>query len=293
MDLGAILEQYFRRSSTDNKEALFCLLVSHLDASHEPILCDLVGHALHYGFHPFPNIAAETGEGTAELASQSVQNCLLIALQKPARFYQKFLTPVIRGHESSCKLSVVDLPEWTQGFVTKFYSNDSSDSLGTFTEKFVEELLEHIRIEVDRFSETVKKTPGVSIVALDNLTGFADLGVSPRQLERLLTRLRHVASGIVRIFVGCHVGRAFEDTIASELDPAFLHHLSLCRSRAALILDVRPLATGYTTSLDGEISVQETTNGIITRSKTIRTFHYKCDGRRVLCYTPGTSKLIT
>ncbi|KAF5400014.1 hypothetical protein PHET_06461 [Paragonimus heterotremus] len=292
MDLGAILEQYFRRSSTDNKEALFCLLVSHLDASHEPILFDLVGHALHHGFHPFPNITAKIGEGTEDLASQSVQNCLLIALQKPARFYQKFLTPVIRGHESSCKLSVVDLSEWTKGFVEKSYSDDLSDSLGTFTEKFVEELLEHIRIEVDRFSETVK-TLGVSIVALDNLIGFADLGVSPRQLERLLTGLRRVAGGIVRIFVGCHVGRAFEDTIASELDPAFLHHLSLCRSRASLVLDVRPLATGYTASLDGEISVQETTNGIIPRSKTIRTFHYKCDGRRVLCYTPGTSKLIT
>ncbi|KAF6777783.1 hypothetical protein AHF37_03147 [Paragonimus kellicotti] len=293
MDLGDILEQYFRRSPTDNNETMFCFLVSHLDASHEPILCELIGHALLHGLHPFLNMAAEIGENTADLASQSVQNCLLIALQKPARFYQKFLTPIIRGHESSCKLSVIDLPQWTQGFVAKSYSDDSSDSLGTFTEKFVEELLGHIRTEVDRFSETVKKTLGVSIVALDNLTGFADLGVSPRQLERLVTGLRHIAGGIVRIFVGCHVGRAFEDTIASELDPAFLHHLSLCRSRASLVLDVRPLATGYTASLDGEISVQETTNGIIPRSKTIRTFHYKCDGRRVLCYTPGTSKLIT
>ncbi|KAF8568402.1 hypothetical protein P879_06743 [Paragonimus westermani] len=293
MDLGAILEQYFRRSTVENKEAKLCLLVSHLDASHEPILCELVRHALYHGLHSLSSVSVEIGECATDSVSQPIQNCLLIALQKPARFYQRFLTPVVRGHENSCKLSVVDVPEWTQAFVAKSYTGDSSDYSGTFTEKFVEELLRHIRTEVDRFCETMKKTPGVATVALDNLTGLADLGFSARQLERLLTGLRRAVGGNLRIFVGCHIGRAFEDAIASELDPAFLHYLSLCRSRASLVLDVRPLATGYTTSLDGEISVQEITNGIIPQSKTTRTFHYKRDGRRVLCYTPGTSKLIT
>uniref|UniRef100_A0A183ATE9 Pecanex-like protein n=1 Tax=Echinostoma caproni TaxID=27848 RepID=A0A183ATE9_9TREM len=124
------------------------------------------------------------------------------------------------------------------------------------------------------------------------------LGLSLSQMHQLITstiRSEGIIQPMIHLVIGCHAGQVFEDSWASESEPSFAHWIEMLKAKADWTLELRRLTTGYTVSIDGELSVRRAFSSIDPQRNPdmIRTFHYVCDNRRVLCYPPGTSKLIT
>ncbi|CAL8108022.1 unnamed protein product [Calicophoron daubneyi] len=309
MNLNTVVGDHLL-SSTDGNGKL-CLLLSHDTAVYEPILCDLIGQLLKspvaaLGAVVVPPSASGSSSGDCSASMEHVvpaNRCLLITTQKSSRMYAQFLTQFLKTHSSGhSELITVSVAEWAQGVLAGMSNADGF--LSPFTPEFGNALLRHIQTEIDKFLSTTSSGLGTKeTVAIENLTALLDMGLTPRELERLLTRLirpappKSATGRIPRrlVLVGCHVGNNYTDPFASDLEPAWVHCLEFLKARSSLILEVRSLATGYTASVDGELSITEP-QPISARKDTAsvtRLFHYRCEAKRVMCYPPGTSNLVT
>lgn len=99
-------------------------------------------------------------------------------------------------------------------------------------------------------------------IFIDNITALYDLGVTVRELEQFLcswlyhSRDQQTAINIANILVciGIHIGDFFQDSIVSEYEPALVHLVALWKSRASITLECKPLLTGYTSLVDGQVN---------------------------------------
>ncbi|VDQ13734.1 unnamed protein product [Trichobilharzia regenti] len=123
--------------------------------------------------------------------------------------------------------------------------------------------------EVAPMKSTVDQNVGIFI---DNLTALYDLGVSVRELENMLSSwwwgwccsqsIVAVNASLIKpssspslsfMHIGIHLGDNFEDSIISEYEPAFVHFIDMWRRRASNVIEVKPLTTGYTSLIDGQV----------------------------------------
>nr|CAH8863018.1 unnamed protein product [Trichobilharzia regenti] len=166
--------------------------------------------------------------------------------------------------------------------------------------------------EVAPMKSTVDQNVGIFI---DNLTALYDLGVSVRELENMLSSwwwgwccsqsivdnpsLIKTSSSPSLSFmhIGIHLGDNFEDSIISEYEPAFVHFIDMWRRRASNVIEVKPLTTGYTSLIDGQLICWKQSSNMdnicASTVNTSNTYHFRVEGKRINCYTPGMSKLIT
>ncbi|CAH8860869.1 unnamed protein product [Trichobilharzia szidati] len=160
--------------------------------------------------------------------------------------------------------------------------------------------------------DSMKSTGDQNVgIFIDNLTALYDLGVSVRELENMLSswwwcyphsnvdndsfvKTSSSSSSTLFMHIGIHVGDNFEDSIISEYEPAFVHFIDMWRRRASNVIEVKPLTTGYTSLIDGQlICWKQTSNVDNICASTSNTYHFRVEGKRINCYTPGMSKLLT
>lgn len=300
MELRSILDSVFpSHDLVDVGWNNFCLLISHGDCSHEALLCDLLRHDL--GAHVTPSLGVSANDCHRDEASISIRYVLL-ALQHPIKWYQGVLDPILRQCKNDVRFKTICVADFLRQNCaqTSFGESAASDLTGPMSDSFGGRLLDYINSQVNEFLDPIQQTSCATFtIVVDNLTWLLDLGLTTRQLERLLTKWHQASSGHTRLIVGSHVGQMLDDLAASEMDPTFVHFIHLCRARASLLLELRPLTTGYSQMLDGKLSVTRRSSAnraLLHGRKSLEstmTYHYHYDGSRIMCYPPGTSKLVT
>ncbi|TGZ63310.1 hypothetical protein CRM22_006979 [Opisthorchis felineus] len=244
MDFSTVVEDLQNSSLSCPGELDLWLILSHNTASHEPLLSELIRRSLNPVRRPLLGPAGDPG---APANTSPMHKCILFCTHKSPRFYQQLLSSAILGRDQYCSLSTVDVGDVVRQSLTE----DCKEVPGFMSQEFSSNLWRYISDKSNEFAETVKQSPTcVATLIVDNLTCLFDLGLNARQIDRLLVQW---SRSQLRLLIGCHVGQDFQDESLPEHDHTLVHCLETWKNRAPVVLEVRPLETGYTTSLDGEI----------------------------------------
>ncbi|CAH8860901.1 unnamed protein product [Trichobilharzia szidati] len=261
-------------------------------------------------------------------------NIIIICIHKSWDIYRKLLNPIYTSHpqikeslhiidmtvgmkeilsstSSSNQSAESNLPEQMKKNCTTsdVQPNNIEDSMiRNYIKNKVDKLLKPSSSEGE--GDSMKSTGDQNVgIFIDNLTTLYDLGVSVRELENMISSWccyphsnvdndnfvkTSSSSSSLFMHIGIHVGDNFEDSIISEYEPAFVHFIDMWRRRASNVIEVKPLTTGYTSLIDGQlICWKQTSNVDNICASTSNTYHFRVEGKRINCYTPGMSKLLT
>ncbi|RTG84159.1 uncharacterized protein DC041_0007170 [Schistosoma bovis] len=275
----------YNNDNTNHINNKLCLLLSHGNAVHELFFIECINQFLqNYAttiIHPSPipttmNIVDDdNNNNTVPDDQQNTTECLIFCFHKSWNIYHKLINPLYANNITlKNNLTIIDMT--TDEFLKNNYTTNPSNGVQ-------------------------QKNIGIFI---DNITALYDLGVTVRELEQFLcswlyhSRDQQTAINIANILVciGIHIGDFFQDSIVSEYEPALVHLVALWKSRASITLECKPLLTGYTSLVDGQLicwkrSIEDNIN--LQNVTTSSTYHFHVEGKHINCYTPGTSKLLT
>lgn len=114
---------------------------------------------------------------------------------------------------------------------------------------------------------------------VDDLTCVKDLGVSP---WKLLSRL--LKSSIHYLLIGYH-------NTSDDITDDYLFHL--LHRRADFFLDVSTLNTGYSNTVDGQLTISRPNNDMGSGETQRDHFTFFAEGQAVRCYSQGSSSLVS
>ncbi|VDO07161.1 unnamed protein product [Rodentolepis nana] len=187
---------------------------------------------------------------------------LLFTARQPFSRYTSFLDPIFR--RSIGKHQV--------------YGFDFADELvKNPLERCGEALFLSMNRLIDDF-EVLSKERKLFLM-VDDLSYVEDLGVS---CKKLLSRL--LKSSIHYLLIGYH---NTNDGITDD----YLFHL--LHRRADLFLDVSSLNTGYSNTLDGQLTISTPNSGMSSGETQKDHFTFFAEGQTVRCYTQGSSSLVS
>ncbi|VDK20377.1 unnamed protein product [Taenia asiatica] len=189
---------------------------------------------------------------------------LLIAAKQPVERYMAHLNSLLHRSAGRHKISTFDLSE-------SFLASPVTQS--------GEDLYNDLRKRATDFTGSVEEGRK-PLIFLDDLAVLTDLGVpSHRFLGSLLVSNLHC------LVIGYHGSR---DGVGDDL---LLH---LARRRAELCVDVRPLDTGYSDAIDGQLTISQRHQEHSEDEPVKPTkFHFRAVDRRIQCYYPGASNLVS
>ncbi|VDD80458.1 unnamed protein product [Mesocestoides corti] len=199
------------------------------------------------------------------IASSPSGASLLFAVYHPARRYRSLLDSYLRRNNGH-RMAMVDV---------------ACDLIPTLSHDDL--LHEKLRELTNAFSQ---EAPAAEqhrrTLFIDDAAALLDLGLTPRQLcQLILPKSTHVDD----LVIGYHVD--------GECDDDYL--LRLLRRRAFCCVDVSPLETGYTPSIDGQITISRFTCQLLddgAEDTRPQKFHFRAEGKTIRCYPPGTSNLV-
>ncbi|CAH8599809.1 unnamed protein product [Heterobilharzia americana] len=222
--------------------------------------------------------------------------------------YRKLLNPIYANNTLLTKqcLHIIDISVILQEILlsNRLEENRNNSNLdvntGDIIKRYIKDKMDELLNNTTALdhSKSIQQNIGIFI---DNISSLYDLGVSLRELEYLLSNWFYSPDSNTNISnllvsIGVHVGENFQDSITSEFEPGFIHFIDLWRSRASIILESKPLTTGYTSLIDGQLICwkRSTLDRLNCKNNiTSSVYHFHVEGKRINCYTPGTSKLLT
>ncbi|CAI2731494.1 unnamed protein product [Schistosoma spindalis] len=284
-----------------------CLLLSHGNAVHELFFIECINQFLqNYAttiIHQSPisntiNIVDSNNNNNKvpDNQHQSITKCLIFCFHKSWNIYHKLLNPLYANNITlKNNLTIIDMTVILENLLIKSNSNselDNNDKDLITDENIGTVIKNHIKDKTDEFlknSYTTNPSNGVQQqnigIFIDNISALYDLGVTVRELEQFLcswlyhSRDQQSAINIANILVciGIHTGDFFQDSIVSEYEPALVHLVALWKSRASIILECKPLLTGYTSLVDGQLicwkrSIEDKIN--LQNLTTSSTYHF-------------------
>ncbi|KAA0192661.1 hypothetical protein FBUS_06397 [Fasciolopsis buskii] len=245
MDLATVLGHNFMSGTLPGQK--LALLLSHGLIDHGPLICDIVGRIL--------CSSPSTVGDTSKLENTNTRSCLFFALQRAANIYERSLGSTsqrfLKNHHS---VQYFDLSVWLK---SKFLERDSTESNFGPCSQISVDLCTHLADQIFEFLQKHSGTDEILTVIFDDITILVDLGIPLGDIHRLLFSVIPLGDDKqlnVQIILGCHVGELFDGALTSASDPSFAHWIDLLHSRADWVIESRPLATGYITALDGEVS---------------------------------------
>ncbi|KAL5103952.1 hypothetical protein TcWFU_006945 [Taenia crassiceps] len=194
--------------------------------------------------------------------NEQATTSLLIAAKQPVERYMTHLTSLLHRSEGRHKVTAFDLSE-------SFHASPVMQS----GEDLYNDLRERVTIFINSVEEGRKP-----LIFLDDLSVLTDLGVPSNRFLGFL-----LVSNLHYLVIGYHGNR---DGVSDD----FLLHLA--RRRAELCVDVRPLDTGYSDTIDGQLTISQrhqehSEDGPARPTK----FHFRAVDRRIQCFYPGASNL--
>ncbi|TPP66406.1 hypothetical protein FGIG_06113 [Fasciola gigantica] len=245
MDLASVLGHDFTTDPLSSEK--LTLLLSHELIDHGPVLCYIVGRLT----YPSPLAIGDA----SQTDTTCNRPCLFVALQRAASIYQRSLGSVSqRLMKDDPGVHFIDISAWLK---SKFLECDSTKTHESPCFQVAEDLCSYLTDQISHFFHEYSGMNKVVTMVFDDVTVLLDLGVSLSRIHQLV--YSNIQSGTnkfpnIHLILGCHVGKLLDDSWASESDPSFAHWIDLLRSRANRVIDLRPLTTGYTTAVDGEVS---------------------------------------
>uniref|UniRef100_A0A5K4F1H0 Dynein_AAA_lid domain-containing protein n=1 Tax=Schistosoma mansoni TaxID=6183 RepID=A0A5K4F1H0_SCHMA len=314
-------------NNTDHINNKLCLLLSHGNAVHELFFVECINQFLQNytattTIHqsPFPATISiddnnNNDNNTVPDHQHSTTKCLIFCFHKSWNIYHKLLNPLYTNNITlKNNLTIIDMTVMLENLLvmsnsnSELNNNDKSlmtdENIGTIIKNYIKEKTD----EFLKNSYTTNPSNGMQQhnvgIFVDNISALYDLGVTIRELEQFLCSwLYHshdpqTAINITNLLVciGLHVGDFFQDSIVSEYEPALVHLVALWKSRASITLECKPLLTGYTSLVDGQLTCwkRSTEDKISLQNVTTSsTYHFHVEGKHINCYTPGTTKLLT
>ncbi|VDL18957.1 unnamed protein product [Hymenolepis diminuta] len=195
---------------------------------------------------------------SGEIATAS----LLLAARQPLSRYTDYLDPLVRRSMGKHQL----------------YGFDFADEL---VKNPLERCEETLTLSINRLINDLEllSEERKLLLVIDDLSYVKDLGVSPR---KLISRLLN--SSIHYLLIGYHNNN---DGITDD----YLFHL--LHRRADFFLDVSPLDTGYSNTIDGKLTISTPNNEMSSSGETqLDYFKIFAEGRTIRCYTQGASNLV-
>ncbi|CAH8594626.1 unnamed protein product [Schistosoma bovis] len=318
----------YNNDNTNHINNKLCLLLSHGNAVHELFFIECINQFLqNYAttiIHPSPipttmNIIKDDDDdnnnSTVPDNQQNTTKCLIFCFHKSWNIYHKLINPLYANNITlKNNLTIIDMTVMLENLLLKSnsYSELDNNDKDLITDENIGTIIKnYIKDKTDEFLKnnyTTNPSNGVQQknigIFIDNITALYDLGVTVRELEQFLcswlyhSRDQQTAINIANILVciGIHIGDFFQDSIVSEYEPALVHLVALWKSRASITLECKPLLTGYTSLVDGQLicwkrSIEDEIN--LQNVTTSSTYHFHVEGKHINCYTPGTSKLLT
>ncbi|VDM35436.1 unnamed protein product [Hydatigera taeniaeformis] len=260
VDLSTLLKQQI--TITDGHSLPYFIFITSLGlpASHEGVFINTISSLL-----------SDFGDGDYGTTS------LLIAARQPADRYMPHLTSLLHRSAGRHKINAFDLSESLESSVMQ-----SGDVL-------YNDLLKRVSLLITNFINSVDEDRK-PLIFLDDLAVLTDLRVpSNRFLGFLLVSNLHC------LVIGYH------GSLDGANDDLLFH---LAHRRAELCLDVTPLDTGYSNAIDGlvgcyfilplqlTISQAKREDSLDELTKTTK-LHFRAIDRRIQCYYPGSSNLVS
>ncbi|TNN15056.1 hypothetical protein EWB00_001666 [Schistosoma japonicum] len=298
----------------------FCLLLSHGISVHELFFTECINQFLqnHFSSTTTTTTTISSVDKNSLLSNNQANDtikCIIFCFHKSWNIYHKLLNPLYANNVTlKNNLTIIDMTVILENLLISNFDVDSIDkdysssdkSIGTIVRDYIKdktnEYLMNNSATTDPSKDIVQQTIGIFI---DNISALHDLGVTIRELEQLLCSWLYLPDSDTTIkrnnhsliCVGLHVGDHFQDSVISEYEPALVHLIGLWKSRASIILECKPLQTGYTSLVDGQLicwkrSMVDDANlrNVTTEN---RIYHFHVEGKHINCYTPGTTKLLT
>ncbi|CAH8556810.1 unnamed protein product [Schistosoma turkestanicum] len=306
-----------------------CLLISHGNAVHELFFIECINQFLqnyaniskpHDESPPVPTMVNTNNNTFVDSPKQSTQ-CLIFCFHKSWSIYEKLLNPIHAANNVSLKnnFTIIDMTMMLQDLLLISNQNAQldNDDKGVTTDENIGTIIKnYIKDKTDEFlKNNSTENPSDDVrqqqqqqqnigIFIDNISALYDLGVTVRELEQFLcswlynSRYSQTAINVANLLVciGLHIGDHFQDSIVSEYEPALVHLVALWKARASIILECKPLLTGYTSLVDGQLICWKssiTNNNDLQNVTTSSTYHFHVEGKHINCYTPGTTKLLT
>nr|CDS26649.1 expressed conserved protein [Hymenolepis microstoma] len=187
---------------------------------------------------------------------------LLFAARQPLSRYTSFLDPLFRRSIGRHQV----------------YGFDFADELvKNPLERCGEALFLSITQLIDDFESLSKERK--LFLMVDDLSCVEDLGVSSK---KLLSRL--LKSSIHYLLIGYH-------NTSDGITDDYLFHL--LHRRADFFLDVSSLNTGYSNTVDGQLTISTPNNGMGSGETQRDHFTIFAEGQTIRCYSQGSSSLVS
>ncbi|KAK4468143.1 hypothetical protein MN116_008308 [Schistosoma mekongi] len=261
-----------------NNNNKFCLLLSHGISVHELFFTECINQFLqnHFTSTTTTNTTISSIDKNSILSNDQVCNtikCIIFCFHKSWNIYQKLLNPLYTNNVAlKDNLTIVDMTVILENLLmpNRNFDSDTIDNDYLSNDKSIGTIIkDYIKEKTNEFlmNNSTTTNPSNNIVQgnigifIDNISALHDLGVTIRELEQLLCSWLYLPDSYTTISknnhslicVGLHVGDHFQDSIISEYEPALVHLIGLWKSRATVTLECKPLQTGYTSLVDGQL----------------------------------------